>query len=134
MPATKDTQIGAELPPQITRAKNVQARTDRSFEKNIHDDAAAQGLGFKRGFVAGGQSLGWISKALTDFFGPTYYETGRYNATFVAPVFDDEDVTVKGVVTERAEEDGGVRITVGFWLEKPDGSKAVNGQASAVVK
>lgn len=134
MSATKDTQVGDEMPPYVAHAKNVQGRTDRDFEQNIHDDSAAQKMGFKRGFVAGGQSIGWMSKALTAYFGPTYYETGRFSCTYVAPLFDDEDITIKGVVSDRQPEDGGVRIVVDIWMEKPDGTKAINGQASAVLK
>jgi hypothetical protein len=134
MPATIDAEVGTPLPEIVSHAKNVQARQDRTFEKNIHDDHSAQQLGFKRGFVAGGQSIGWLSRMLVDFFGKTYFETGRFDCTFVAPVFDDEDIFVRGVVRERVPEDGGVRLICDVWLEKGDGTKAVVGTGSAVVR
>ena len=134
MIATKDTAVGTPLPEHVTRAKNVQAREGRDFEKNIHDDAASQSFGFKRGFVAGGQSLGWLSQVLVEFFGQTYYETGQFDATFTASVFDDEDIYVRGAVRDRIEEDGGVRLLCDISLQKEDGTKSVVGTASALVK
>ena len=133
MRATVDTPIGAALPEWYGVATNVHARTDRVDEANIHDDAAAQQLGFQRGFVAGGQSIAWISRALVHFFGPRYFQTGRLEVTYVSPVFDRDPITVKGTVRERLPEGDGVRLVCDVWLEREDGTKAVVGTASAVV-
>jgi acyl dehydratase len=134
MQATVDTPIGAALPEVRGIASNVHARTDRTTEANIHDDAAAQKLGFERGFVAGGQSIAWIARALVRYFGPSYFQTGRFEATYVSPVFDGDPITVKGTVRERIPEDGGVRLVCDVWLEREDGTKAVVGSASAVAR
>ncbi|MFN8535348.1 MAG: MaoC family dehydratase [Dehalococcoidia bacterium] len=134
MSASTATAVGTPLPEIVSHAKNVQARQGRTFEKNIHDDQAAQSFGFKRGFVAGGQTIGWISRMLVDFFGPAYFETGRFDCTFVAPVFDDEDIFVRGIVRDRIEEDDGVRLVCDVWLEKEDGAKSIVGTASAIVR
>ena len=133
MSATVETAVGSELPEFRIRAKNVQARADRASEENIHDDSTAQRLGFQRGFVAFGQSLSWMSEMLLDYFGPAYYETGRFECRFAAPVFDDDDVTVRGEVRERVQEPGGVRLVCDVWMEKTDGTRAVAGAASALV-
>jgi acyl dehydratase len=134
MRATVDTPIGAPSPEWKGIASNVHARTDREGEANIHDDAAAQKLGFQRGFVAGGQSIAWISRALVHYFGPTYFQTGRLEVTYVSPVFDQDPITVKGTVRERIPEGDGVRLVCDVWLEREDGTKAVVGTASAVVR
>ncbi|MDA0256147.1 MAG: MaoC family dehydratase [Chloroflexi bacterium] len=133
MSATVDAIVGSALPELRVRATNVQARADRASEENIHDDSTAQRLGFQRGFVAFGQSLGWMSRMLLDYFGPSYYDTGRFECRFAAPVFDDDDVAVRGEVRERVEEQGGVRLVCDVWIEKADGTRAVVGTASALV-
>lgn len=133
MSATVDTTVGTALPELSMRAKNVHARTDRAGEENIHDDTTARGLGFRRGFVAFGQSLGWMSRMLLDYFGPSYYETGRFECRFMVPVFDDDDIAVRGEVRERVEEQEGVRLVCDVWIEKGDGTRAVVGTASALV-
>jgi acyl dehydratase len=133
MLATVDTPIGAPLPEWKGIATNVHARPDRVGEANIHDDATAQQLGFQRGFVAGGQSIAWISRSLVHFFGPSYFQTGRLEVTYVSPVFDGDPITVKGSVRERVPEGEGIRLICDVWLEREDGTKAVVGTASAVV-
>src|SRR6478672_12703899 len=110
MPATVDQAVGSPLPEHRFHAINIQARDDRTFEQNIHDDSTASRLGFRRGFVAGGQTMAWLSQMLIDFFGQSMFETGRMDCTYVAPVFEDDDVVAGGVVRERVPEDGGVRL------------------------
>jgi hypothetical protein len=134
MIATANAEVGSALPELKIQAKNLSHRTDRNFEQNIHDDSTAQKLGFKRGFVAGGQTMAWISKMLVNYFGESIFTTGKLQATYVAPVFEDDDVVIGGVVKERVPEDGGVRLVCDIWLEKADGAKAIAGTASAVVK
>ena len=124
---------GTQLPELRVRAQNVQARAGRDEEENIHDDATAQRLGFQRGFVAFGQSLGWMSRMLLDYFGPAYVESGRFECRFRSPIFDDDDVAIRGEITERVEEPGGVRLVCDVWIEKEDGTRAVVGTASALV-
>lgn len=133
MAASAEAGPGTALPELRVRAQNVQARSGRTEEENIHDDATAQRLGFQRGFVAFGQSLGWMSRMLLSYFGPSYVETGRFECRFRAPIFDDDDVSVRGEITDRLEEEAGVRLVCDVWIEKEDGTRAVVGTASAVV-
>ncbi len=121
------------LPGAIPAAATLRNR-GRGGEANIHSDAGARKMGFARGFVSTGQTLAWISRLLVRFFGPAYFETGRFDCTFVAPVFDDEDIFVRGIVRDRIEEDDGVRLVCDVWLEKEDGAKSIVGTASAIVR
>lgn len=59
---------------------------------SIHDDAEAQKLGFRGGFVPGsvvGQSA---FPAIIDAFGERWMERGWYSLTFVSPVYIDDEV------------------------------------------
>jgi hypothetical protein len=134
MNATVATPVGSPLPELRIHATNVSARTDRNFEQNIHDDSTAQRLGFRRGFVAGGQTQAWLGKVIVDYFGAAIFTTGRDQTTYIAPVFEDDDVVIGGVVKERVPEDGGVRLVCDIWLEKADGARAIAGSVSAVVR
>jgi acyl dehydratase len=133
MPATLETPVGTPMPEYRVHSKNLSNRPDRDFEANVHDDQTAQRLGFKRGLVAGGQTMSWMSRILVDFFGENMFKSGRIQCTYVSPVFDDDDVVAGGVVRERVEEDGGVRLVCDIWLEKADGTKAIAGTASALI-
>ena len=70
---------------------------------------------------------------LLSYFGPSYVETGRFECRFRAPIFDDDDVSVRGEITGRLEEETGVRLVCDGWIEKEEGTRAVVGTASAVV-
>jgi acyl dehydratase len=125
--------VGTPLPEMKKTGHNPYVRSSQGTELNIHDDAVAQRIGFKGGFVAGGRSLGMIAEMLLTVFGPSMYETGRYQATYVSPVYEGDEVTIKGVVRERLPEDGKTRVVCDVWVEKADGTKAVVGTASALV-
>lgn len=133
MTATKDTPVGAPLPENRVHAANLGQRSDRDFEMNIHDDKTASKLGFKRGFVPGGQTMSWITRVVVDFFGESAFRTGKLQCTYVAPVFDDDDVLVTGAVRERITEGDGVRLVCDIWMDKADGQRAIAGTVSAVV-
>jgi hypothetical protein len=59
---------------------------------SIHDDAAAQKLGFRGGFVPGSVVGTAAMPALTAAFGQRWMEGGWYSLTFVSPVYIDDDV------------------------------------------
>jgi hypothetical protein len=132
--ATKDLEIGEPLPELRSIASNHGGGPGRSGESNIHNDAAAQRMGFERGFVSTGQTLAWISRVLVRFFGPAYFESGELDVAYVLPLYDEESISVGGVVKERVPEDGGVRLICDVWLARGDGTKVIAGTASAVVK
>ncbi len=133
MMSAADLAVGSPLPEMKKIGHNPGQPTRTGTEQNIHDDAVAQRLGFKGGFVSGGRSLGMIAEMLVGVFGRSMYETGRYQATYVSPVYEGEEVTIKGVVRERLPEDGRTRVVCDVWVEKADGTKAVVGTASALV-
>jgi len=133
MKASADLPIGSSLPEIKKSAHNPYNESNRGSEKNIHDDAVAQKLGFTRGFVAGGQSIGMISEMLLSFFGPEYFNSGRFQATYVSPVFEDDEIIIKGTVRDRVSENGKTRLECDVWMEKADGTKTVVGTASALV-
>jgi hypothetical protein len=131
--ASADLPIGSAIPDNKKIAHNPYNESNRGSEQNIHDDAVAQRLGFQRGFVAGGQSIGMISESLLAFFGPEYFRSGQFQATYVAPVFEEDAITIKGTVKEKVPEGDRTRLVCDVWMEKADGTKAVVGTASALV-
>ena len=67
---------------------------------SIHDDAQAQRLGFRGGFVPGSVVGTAAMPALTAAFGEQWISGGWYSLTFVSPVYIDDEVR------EVAQRDG----------------------------
>jgi hypothetical protein len=59
---------------------------------SIHDDAEAQKLGFRGGFVPGSVVGTCAMPAVIDAFGKEWMEGGWYSLTFVSPVYIDDEV------------------------------------------
>ena len=101
--------------------------------KNYHTDRrAAEELGFEEVVAGGRMTMSYIGDMLDRRFGKGWYEGGRLDIKFTNIVWPGDRVTARGVITERVEEDGGMRANVAVWMEKPDGTVAIVGTASAL--
>lgn len=76
-------------------------------EGSIHDDTAAQKLGFRGGFVPGSVVGAAAMPAVTAAFGEKWMEGGWYSLTFVSPVYIDDEVRE---VAQRTESDIAVQV------------------------
>ena len=61
-------------------------------KNSIHDDAQAQRLGFRGGFVPGSIVGTAAMPAIVAAFGKEWMEGGWYSFTFVSPVYIDDEV------------------------------------------
>ena len=59
---------------------------------SIHDDGAAQNLGFRKAFVPGSVVANFATPAILERFGNAWLENGWYDFNFVSPVYIDKDV------------------------------------------
>jgi len=124
---------GEEIPPLT---KKVDLRMCNLFydnARNYHTDKeASQELGFDEVVVAGPMSVCFISEMMTNHFGAGWYEGGRMDIKFINILWPDEPLTVHGLITERTEEEAGVRAHLSIWCEKEDGTRTIVGTASAL--
>jgi acyl dehydratase len=91
----------------------------------IHIDrdlVQSRGLG-DRLINQGPINLGYVTNMLEAAFGPGSIE--RLTVRFGANVFEDDVVTAGGTVTEVSDGE----ITCDIWLERQDGTRAVEGTA-----
>ena len=65
-------------------------------------------------------------------FGKGWFEGGKLDIKFTNIVWPDDHVITKGVITDRVDENGGMRANVAVWVEKQDGTVCVVGTASAL--
>ena len=96
---------GETLPEYRVRARNV----FRDAPNRIHDDAVARRLGYAGGVVAGTSVYAYLTHPLVARLGPAWLARGTARVRFRRPVYEDDQLTVRGWVVgvsggERAGE------------------------------
>ena len=91
VPTLRDYQV---------RARNTSADS----ENKIHDDTVARQFGFRGGLVPGVTVYAYLTHPLVQALGTAWLERGTATVRFLAPVIEDEMVTITGTAAER---DGG---------------------------
>ena len=140
--ATKDTKIGFELEPIKKKITLDKMRLFRVVGdggswprgvKNWHTDyAAAQQWGFPKPVALGTQLAEYLGELLTKFFGKGVFG-GTLSMILLRIVEADDEITVGGVVKDKIEEDGRIKLILEVWCENQRGEKAVAGNASGFV-
>jgi hypothetical protein len=88
---------------------------------SIHDDEAAQALGFEGAFVPG-STVGTVAfQGIAAVLGPRWFEGGWYNLKFVTPVYTKNDV--------REEAEAGADGRVDVKVVTSEGRLCCSGQA-----
>jgi acyl dehydratase len=134
------TAVGDELP-QVSARMSL-ARFDRIWgsgrpggpfpQANLHVDQAAAAREGLRAPIAGAPDvMNLICRSLVTFFGAAWLERGGVSLKVRRPVYADEFVTAKGVVTMSEPADGERhRVECEVWVENAEGEKKVTGKAT----
>jgi len=132
--SSKQLAIGSELPPthHISYQRSL---VELEFkEDSIHRDDYTQSKGYAGALTSSYVLCGYMSELMVNAFGERYIKGGKISIRFVnGGVQNGDAITVKGVVSEKTPEPGGVRVVCDIWMEKGKGVKVVVGQASALL-
>ncbi|MFC4009312.1 hypothetical protein ACFOY2_18920 [Nonomuraea purpurea] len=123
----------APLPPLAKRftqdQMNVFSWAGQHYS-NVHTSIRrAADSGLDRTIIQAQQQTGLITRAMTEFFGASWFTTGRLDLRFVAPAYCGDTLTVRGAVLE--ESDG--RLELEVWVDKDGGGRTALGWASAAI-
>ncbi|HEY7520894.1 MAG TPA: MaoC family dehydratase [Methylomirabilota bacterium] len=94
------------LPAYRVKARNVSS----TGENAIHDDDTARRYGFRGALVPGVMIYAYMTQPLAAAFGPAWLTRGTASVRFVKPVYDGEELVVRGTVTAR--DAAGVSVTL----------------------
>jgi hypothetical protein len=109
--------VSHPLPLYRVRAANTAADS----ENKIHDDRVAAEYGFRGGLVPGVTVYGYLTVPIVDS-APAWLERGSMHVRFLEPIYDGEEIIVRG----EANEDGSMDVTA----EREDGAVCAKGRAS----
>lgn len=107
-----------------TGVRTPEIRT-RPGAGSIHDDATAQGLGFRGGTIAGSIHMDQFPALLVEVFGPQWFQTGSLSLSFRHATISGEPVIAMVGTPERTTD-----IQVEARTEQPDGTLVASGTAS----
>jgi hypothetical protein len=133
--ASRDVPVGFELEPITRKITLDKSRIYQGWPatRNRHSDyVAAQATGLREPNINGGQTAEYLGELFIKFFG-TGFLGGKLSISFIGSVALDDEVTAHGVVKERIEEGGRVRLVLDVWLENQRHEKVLVGSASGWV-
>jgi len=93
----------------------------------------AEEWGFKDTVAHGTIGLGLMSEVMTMFLGRGWVEGGKISVKFIKPVFCNDTIIVKGMVSELGRDREASRIWVDMWCENQYGDKVIVGSASGTI-
>ena len=110
----------------------VWAAASGDFYQIHYDDQFAKNTGLSGIIVHGALKNAFLGQLVHDWIG----NTGRikkYGCSYRGMDFPNQDITCKGVVTRKFEENGEKLVELEIWTEMADGKKTTPGTATVVL-
>jgi acyl dehydratase len=102
--------------------------------ENMHtSNEFATSIGLEQPIAAGLMSTAYLCELCLRFFGESWFKGGWIRTVFVKPVYAEDTLQVKGIVSGQAEEAEGARLKLDMWCENQHGAMVTAGRASAPV-
>ncbi|MFC1885805.1 hypothetical protein ACFLZM_01950 [Thermodesulfobacteriota bacterium] len=132
MKADRNVKVGFNIP---SHEKIAHAPSYEDEVTTIHDDEHAQQRGFRGNLVGGGFLLGYTLQMLYRYFGADWMKHGAIEVSYIGGgAINGDRIEGNGVITEKKEEDSGVRLFLDVWLDNTaTGKKILVGKASCRV-
>jgi len=132
----EDVNVGAEIPKLVkncTTQQLVMWATGSGDMYQIHyDKDFAAGNGLPGVIVHGALKNAFLGQLLHDWIGDEG-KIKKYNCQYRGMDVPGQDITCRGVVTAKRQEDGKNLVDLDIWTEKPDGEKTSPGKATVIL-
>jgi acyl dehydratase len=140
--ANSSTEVGAALPSLV---KTFTLEGMREFEAvygmalgegadNFHsDESMARTAGLREPIASAHMTISYMHELLNRFFGHDWVKGGTLKLRFIRPILAGDTVTYKGIVKDKTEEGGRVRLHLDLWTENQRGQQTAVATASALV-
>lgn len=132
--SSQEIEVGDKLAP-TQHTSYQRSLVEMQFkERSIHRDDYTQTQGYAGALTSSYVLCGYMSEIMVNTFGPAYIKGGKiYIKFFGGGVQNGDQITIKGVVTEKCQEENGVRVVCDLRMEKGQGHQVVAGQASVLL-
>lgn len=103
-----------------------------TMRRSLHTmPEVARGLGQPDVVVQGLLSNSYFCQMCTEFFGESWYTTGKISVNFIRPVIARDTLAACGIVKSKEEDGKRVRIGLDVWCKNQRGELVTVGRASA---
>ena len=128
----QDVNVGDGITPLVKKPTKKQlvvwAGAVGDYTPIHYDKDFAQSRGLS-GVIVQGQLVGtFLGQMLTDWIGEKG-ELKKMNCSYKGMNYPDEELTCKGEVTKKYEQDGENFVECKIWAENPKGEKTASGRA-----
>ncbi|MBK6662417.1 MAG: dehydratase [Thermoflexaceae bacterium] len=131
-----DVQEGMSIPELkkncSTQQLVVWAAASGDFYQIHYDDQFAKNTGLSGIIVHGALKNAFLGQLVHDWIGNTG-KIKKYGCSYRGMDFPDQDITCKGVVTRKFEENGEKLVELEIWTENGEGKKTTPGTATVVL-
>ena len=110
----------------------VWAAASGDFYQIHYDDQFAKNTGLSGIIVHGALKNAFLGQLVHDWVGNSG-KIKKYGCSYRGMDFPNEDITCKGVVTKKYEENGEKLVDLEVWTENPQGKKTTPGYATVVL-
>ena len=143
---TKDLPVGHEFPPVTKPMSGERMAVFSDMEHstcaghfqmappNIHNDLEfTKSEGFPSLVADGLITTHWVDAIMRDLFGIGYYKGGKLTTKYIAPVYVDDEVTIKPMLMEKVPEGDTIRFNLEIKCFNQKDELVTVGTASALV-
>jgi len=110
----------------------VWAAASGDFYQIHYDDQFAKNTGLSGIIVHGALKNAFLGQLVHDWIGNTG-KIKKYGCSYRGMDFPDQDITCKGVVTRKFEDNGEKLVELEIWTENGEGKKTTPGTATVVL-
>jgi acyl dehydratase len=129
-----DVPVGFEVPSFGRTITREMALTHGAPMKNFHTVVEdAQAMGFPDVVIAGPMFVCFYSEMFTRFFGAGWVSGGRLDFKLYKPVFANQTLTARAVVSDHELLEEGVRVVLEVWCEREEDGIRTNGGTASVL-
>jgi len=133
----EDVQEGQEIPKLVKNPSTQQlvhwAAGSGDFYQIHYDLEFAKGTGLPGLIVHGALKHAFLGQLLWDWASPSGGKVKKYGVSYRGMDYPAQEMTCRGVITRKYQQDGENRLDLDIWTENPSGQKTTPGTATVTL-
>jgi acyl dehydratase len=133
----EDVQEGQEIPKLVTHPSSQQlvhwAAGSGDFYQIHYDTDFAKSTGLSGIIVHGALKHAFLGRMLWEWVTPSGGKIKKWGVSYRGMDYPAQDLTCRGTITKKYQENGENRVDLEIWTENPQGQKTSPGTATVIL-